>query len=185
MKWGDPAYLANCLKLLGQVLVSQNKTEEALAIYHEALDTLAQTENHLDKTRVLNELGSLHWKQKNLVEAERFLLKANSPFLQQSGNLFDQALVLNNLGTVYLTQGELDKAECSFQRSVVFWESCDDQVQFANALGGLAEVKAIQGNITEAQQLYANAIGFLSDYPQDVWGQKLQKRFSEAKRVLA
>ena len=39
-KVGDPALLANCLKLLGQVLSAQDKTAVAASTYHAALDLL-------------------------------------------------------------------------------------------------------------------------------------------------
>ncbi len=177
---GDPVYLANCLRLLGQVLAAQDKIDKALGVYHEAIDVLTQTENYLEKTRVFIDLGSLHWQQKNLAEAEQFFLKANSTFLRQSGNIFDQALVLNNLGAVYMAQGKLSEAECSFQRSIILWKNCDDPIQLANSWGGLAEVKAVQGDVTSARHLYGEALTFLADYPQDAWGQMLQKQFAEA-----
>lgn len=175
---GDPVYLANSLRLLGQILVTQDKFDSALAVYDEALDTLLGTENYLEKTRVLIDLGSLHWKQRHFVKAEQFFLKANSPLLRQSGNLVDQALVLNNLGMVYLAQGKLREAACSFQRSIALWKNCDDPIQLANSLGGLAEVEVAQGDVTSAQQLYEEALTFLAAYPQDAWGQKLQKDFT-------
>jgi tetratricopeptide (TPR) repeat protein len=181
---GDPVYLANCLKLLGEVLAAQDKTDAALATYHEALDCLAHTANHLDKTRVLNELGSLHLKRANHSEAERLFLEANASFLWQSGDLFDQAVVANNLGVVYLAQGRLAEAEQFFRSSLALWESCDDSVQYANTLGGLAEVKTAQNQLAEAQQLYAQALALLADFPQDAWGQKLQKGFREAENAL-
>ena len=181
---GDPVYLANSLKLLGQVLAAQNKTDEALKAYDEALDALSATENHLDKTRVRNELGILYFNQGQLAEAERLLRQADSSFLRQSGNLFDQAIVSINLGNVYLAQSQLKMAERSFQRSVVLWQTCDEPVQLANSLGGLAEVKTTQGEFEEAKQLYQRAIKLLADYPQDVWGQKLQKKFIEEENSL-
>lgn len=181
---GDPVYLANCLKLLGEALAAQDKTDAALAAYHEALDCLAHTENYLDKIRVLNELGSLHLKQANLMEAERLLLEANASFLLQSGNLFDRAVVTNNLGAVYLALGRLAEAERFFRGSIALWQICNDPVQQANTLGGLAEVKTAQNQLAEAQQLYAQALALLADFPQDAWGQKLQKGFREAENVL-
>jgi len=182
---GDPVYLANSLRLLGQVLVIQDKIDKAFTIFDEAFDVLVDTKNYIEKTRVLNELGSLHWKQNNLVEAEQFFLKANSPLLQQSGDFVDQALVLNNLGTVYLAQGELSKAACSFQRSIALWKNCDDPIQLANSIGGLAGVKVANGDLTEARHLYGEALNLLALYPQDAWGQKLQKKFTESVHDLA
>ena len=181
---GDPVYLANSLKLLGQVLEAQGKADAALDAYHEALTKLAQTENHLDKARVLNELGSLHLKQANLAEAQRLLLEANTSFLQQAGNLFDRAVVANNLGAVYLAQGQLAEAEQYFRSSIALWKSCDDPVQYANTVGGLAEVKTAQNHFDEARQLYQQALTLLAEFPQDAWGQKLQKRFNEAENGL-
>ncbi|MCB8984948.1 MAG: tetratricopeptide repeat protein [Ardenticatenaceae bacterium] len=181
---GDPVYLANCLKLLGEALAAQDKTDAAFAAYHEALECLAHTENNPDTIRVLNELGSLHLKQANLTEAERLFLRANASFRCQSGNLFDRAVVANNLGVVYLAQERLAEAEQFFRSSLALWQSCADPVQQANTLGGLAEVKTAQNQLAEAQQLYAQALALLADFPDDAWGQKLQKGFREAACAL-
>lgn len=181
---GDPSYLANCLKLLGQVLEIQDKTDLAFTVYHEAYAQLAPTENQLDKTRVLNELGALHLKLGNLTEAQQFLLDACAPHRQQPGNLYDQAIVANNLGAVYLAQGALEKAAAAFERSLALLQTCDDPIHYANSLGGLAEVNAAQGDMGEAQRLYRHALKLLADFPQDAWGQKLYEQFDEAERAL-
>jgi tetratricopeptide (TPR) repeat protein len=173
---GDPAYLANSLKLLGQVLVSQDKIEDALKAYHEALDNLNPTENYLDQSKILNDLGILHFTQGNFDEALRQLLAADSAYLRQSSNLFDQAIVTTNIGNVYQAQGKLTEAERAFGRSITLWEICGDQLQLANSLIGLAEVKMAQGDVVEAQKLGRQGAKLLAGYPDDVWAQKLQKR---------
>lgn len=181
---GDPFYLANGLKLLGQVLASQNKMEDALAAYQEALELLSQTENNIDKARVRNEIGVLYLKQENLSEARRFMLEADSSFLRQSGALSDQAIVANNLGNVFLAQGQLKEAESAFQRAVAKWKLCEDRIELANSLGGLAGAKAQMQDKDEAQKLYRQALSLLADYPHDVWANKLQKRYGEELRSL-
>lgn len=181
---GDPFYLANCLKLLGQVMASQNKAEEALKFYLEAMDQLNQTENHLDKSRTLNDLGILFFNQGNLAEAERRLLAADTSYLRQSGNLTDQAIIATNLGNVYLAQGETPAAEQAFRRSAALWQACGDVVRCANALGGLAETKAAQEHMEEAQHLYQQAIELLAGSPQCTWGLKLQERLKKEKEAL-
>ncbi len=177
---GDPVYLANSLKLLGQVLVSQDKTDDALKAHHEALDKLKPTENYLDQSRILNELGVLHFNQGDFDEALRQLLAADSTYLRKSGNLFDQAIVATNLGNVYQAEGELKNAERAFRRSIALWETGNDQLQWANALIGLAEVKMAQGDVVEAQKLSRQGAKFLAGYPEDVLAQRLHKRLLEA-----
>lgn len=173
----DPVNLVSGLKLLGRVLAAQDKIDEASTAYHEAIKRLNLSENHLDKTRVLNDLGTLHLSQGNIPKAQLFLLAADSPFLRQSGNLFEQAVVANNIGNLYLVQGQIPEARHHFQRSISLWEACDDEVQLANAVGGLAEAKAAEGKIEEARQLFQRALDLLAQYPQDTWGQKVRERF--------
>ncbi|MCA9875646.1 MAG: tetratricopeptide repeat protein, partial [Anaerolineales bacterium] len=177
---GDPVNLANSLKLLGQVLVAQNKTEDALKAYQDALDYLHPSENFLDQSKILNDLGVFHFNQGNYDEALRQLLAADSLELRQSGNVFDQAMVSTNLGNVYQAQGKLTEAARNFRRSIALWETCGEQLQLANALSGLAEVKRAQGNIIEAQNFSQEGLKLLADYPGDVWAQKVQKRLQEA-----
>lgn len=173
---GDPVNLANGLMLLGQVLAAQDKIDDALKTYHEALDKLDATENYLDQSKILNVLGILHYNQGDFDEALRQLLAADSVYLRQSGNLFDQAIVTTNLGNVYQVQGKLKEAEHAFRRSMMFWETCGDQLQLANSLISLAEVKIEQGDVVEAQKLGWRGGELLAGYPDDVWAQKLQKR---------
>ena len=179
----DPVYLANSLKLLGQVLVAQNKLEDASAIYNEALNSLNQTENHLDKTRVLNELGVLCLNQGQPDEAQRLLMLADAT-LRQSGNLSDQAVVALNLGNVYLAQGQAEYAVQSFQRSADLWQACDELILYANSLGGIAEAQMAQGKIEEAIALYQQAIDLLADFPGDIWAQKLRESFEMEQNCL-
>ncbi len=181
---GDPIYLANCLKLLGQVLVAQNKTAVAAVTYHEALDLLDQTENQLGKTRLLNELGVLYLKQKELNSAQHYLMAADKSIDHQSGNLYIQAVVATNIGKLYLAQGQLSAAENAFQRSINLWQMYADPVQYANALGSLAEVKTEQGDFVVALGYYQQALELLIDYQDDAWGRKLQAEFEAAKMIL-
>ena len=173
---GDPVCLANGLMLLGQVLASQDKIDDALKTYHEALGKLDSTETYLDQSRILNVLGILHFNQGNFDEALRQLLAADSAYLRQSSNLFDQAIVTTNLGNAYQAQGKLENAARAFGRSMTLWEICGDQLQLANSLIGLAEVKMAQGDVVEAQKLGWQGAKLLAGYPKDVWAQRLQKR---------
>jgi hypothetical protein len=84
-----------------------------------------------------------------------------------------------------MAQGKLSEAEFAFQRSIALWKNCDDPIQLANSLGGLAEAKAAQGDVASAHHLYAEALTFLAAYPQDAWGQRLQVQFAEAAHDLA
>ena len=145
---------------------------------------MIQTENYLDKARVLNELGVLHLKQADFVAAQRFLMAADAVLCHQTGNLYIQAVVATNIATLYLTQDLLPAAEQSFQRAVALWQTYADQVQYANALGGLAEVKMKQGDRAAARQIYLQALELLTDFPDDVWGQKLQADFVAALNTL-
>jgi tetratricopeptide (TPR) repeat protein len=181
---GDPVYLANSLKLLGQVFAAQDKIEEASNAYHEALDNLSQTENHLDESRVLNELGILSFNQGKFAEATRLFKLADSPFLRQSGNLYDQALFANNLGNVYQAQEKLEDAERSFQRSIHLWQICDEPIQLANSLSGLAEIHVKQEQIAGALNLYQQALDLLAQYPQDSWANKLRQDCERNWKIL-
>lgn len=181
----DPVYLANSLKSLGQVYAAQNKIEDATTTYHEAIDSLSQTENHLDKSRVLNDLGILFFNQGDFVEAQRLLMLADSSFLRRSGDLFDQANIAQNLGHVYLAQAQFELAEQDFLRSVKLWQIVDAPIQLANSLSGLAEIRAAQGNIEEALNLYQQAIDLLMPFTQDNWANKLRQRFEKEQEILA
>ena len=93
--WRDansPANLAMSLKLLGQVLRATNRVAEAEEAFQEALAVLKPTPLALDKSKVLGEIGILHFSQKDYAQAMRYFLLANSDELRQSGNLFDQAI---------------------------------------------------------------------------------------------
>ncbi len=180
----DPVYLANSLKLLGQVLAAQGKNKDASSTYQEALENLSQTENHFDKSRILTELGILSFNEENYAEAERLFKLADSPFLRQSGNLYDQALIANNLGNVFLAQRNLKDAEQSFRHSISLWQICDEPVQLANSLIGLAEIRTAQEQLTEAVTLFQRALDLLVEYPQDNWACKLRYECERELEVL-
>lgn len=185
--WRDannPANLAMSLKLLGQVLRATNRVAEAEEAFQEALAVLNPTPLALDKSKVLSEMGILHFAQKNYAQARRYFLRANSAELRQSGNLFDQAIVLNNLGNVYLALNSLADAATALAQSIELWRQLNDPVQLANSLGTLGEVQAAQGNEAPARQFYQEAIALLADYPDDAWGQSLLEKFQAAETRL-
>ena len=180
-----PFYLANCLKLLGEALIPQQKIPAAKVAFDEALQIFRKTQNELDQSRLLNELGILYLEEGDAHKARQLLFEADSPFLRQSGSIYDQAIVTNNLGNIYLAQDDVEAAANAFQRSIALWEMCEDKLQLANALGGFAEVQAAQGKIKLAQKSYNRAIALTYDFPDDIWAQQLQQRMTQEKEALS
>ncbi len=179
--WRDinqPVPLAQALKMLSQIVVKQGDVATAKQLIDEALSLLNAVTNELDRSRLLLDLGTLHFDDGQWAEAERCFLAADSATLQLAHHQYDQATLNNNLGNVYLKMGKLDKAANHLQVAIDLWRRMDDEVQLANSMGTLAEVQQAKGQMGKAQRLFAQALTLLAPHPDDGWSQRLRRKLA-------
>ena len=181
---GQPANLANALKNLSTVHETAGRYDEALLELIEASDILEPTDYEIDKATVEINIGTLYFRKEELDLAEAAFKRADSPYMREYGPIFYRALTANNLGNVYLVRKQWDLAERYLQASVALFRQARSQIYLANSLSGVAEARVGKGRSEEAIPFYEEALSIVSGYPEDAWGQRLQKEFSSALREL-
>lgn len=157
------------------------EVDQADAAYREAENLLNPTIYEWDKTLLLSEMGKLCFSQENWQAAEAAFRQANTFHYNSPGDIAGQTIVLNNLGNVLFKQGKLKEAESYLLASLDLRPQMGGDIGWGNTLGTLAELLICQkrGREAEAIRLYETAIEKLELYPEDVWGQRLLKKFRE------
>lgn len=177
---GEPLGAARTLMNLGLTLDSADRPEEAIACYEEAKELFNSVSNDFELARVENCLGTLHYHQGNLDDAEAAFRRADSPYMRKQGRPYDRTLTKMNLANVLLAQGRLDAAEKYWQACIQEWRLMDSRLMLANSLSGLAETYVEQGKFEDVIPLYEEALAIVIEYPDDSWAQRLRDRFEDA-----
>ncbi|MCP5097785.1 MAG: tetratricopeptide repeat protein [Chloroflexi bacterium] len=180
----DPLVLERSLHDLSDAYLKSNQIEDAFVCLEECEELLEPTIYELDKVRLNNQIGILHFSTENWQAAELSFRKAMSSYLHQSGNLELRIISFNNLGNALLKQEKISEAEGYLRASLDLRPSFGDEVGWANTEGTLAELLLLKGNLSEAKSLLLAAIEKLERYPQNAWGQGLLTKFYEKYKQL-
>lgn len=179
-----PIVLARMLRNLAITLEAQKKVEPALRAYHEAGELLEPTVAELEKSMLQLSLGTLHFNQGHLTEAEAAFARADSPYLRASGHLYYEAVTANNQGNLLLAQKRLDEAESRLRLAISLWRQMEDGLMLANTLGTLGEALGALDRPAEAISAYDEALELLARYPEDAWAKRLLGKFSAQREAL-
>jgi len=174
----EPVYLARRLNDLGIVLTNVGQYEQAETTFEEAANILTSINDESDRSHILINWGVLYYRQERWSEAETIFRRIDTLVLAQAGEVGQQAQTLNNLGNVLLKRGQwVEAAEC-LQKAIALWRQMGDEINLANSLGTLAELRVTQENQSEAVPLYEEAITILRRYPDSNWTSKLLAAFT-------
>lgn len=183
LKWNRPTQIGRSYTNLGLVQRQQGQFEAAHASLQAATDWLSQTGSDLDKLKVDNEIGILHFQQEEYAQAEIAFRRADNPFLRRSGNIQMRAALAQNLGNTLLRQGRLIEAEVEIERAIGLWRLTKDEIELANSLGTLAEIKKGRDLAADALPCLEEALALLESYPQSAWASKLTDDFHQLQRA--
>lgn len=152
---GEPRVVGHADNLLGNVAFERADYEDAAACYTRA--AAAAEGSAADLGRVLNNLGLVAWRMRDLWRAEQHFERALAAFGPDAdarilGNL------QNNLGLVYEDRGEHDAAEAAWRAAIATLADAGDDNFLANALSNLAELKESRGRPVAARQMQERAL---------------------------
>jgi tetratricopeptide (TPR) repeat protein len=170
---GRPVELARSVFDLANVLQQLGRFGEAIGCFEEAGRLLAPTTSELDKFAVQLNLGVLCFAQGDWPAAEAMFRGADTLWLRRSGDVYRRALVATCLGNVMLKQARWLEAESHLRLAVSLWDRLEDPLELANAVGGVAEALAGQGQAQEAAALFEQALDAVRRFPDDAKAQRL------------
>ena len=165
---------------LGVLFYQQGQLQETKKCYEQARQILEPTASVVDKLKVFNGLGTLHYIEKNLKEAER-IFREGVIFAQGFQGVFHlRGSLTHNLGNTLLALDQLVEAKRFLEKSISLWQQANDDVERANSIGTLAELYEKQQAYALAADHYHQAITLLKEYPEHQWANKLLVNFEGA-----
>ncbi|MGB5005606.1 MAG: sensor histidine kinase [Ferruginibacter sp.] len=150
-KLKDPGSLGECIMLTGQSWYFKGAYDSAAVYYYKALDILDKSNDLLKKAGVLNELGKLYRKTRDLDRSLQMYDDAFSIYknLDDEGNM---ATILNESGVVFEYRGDYDEAIKRYNASLEIREKLNDDVGKGYSYNFLGGVYTLQKKFTEAEK---------------------------------
>jgi tetratricopeptide (TPR) repeat protein len=179
-----PVELGRSLVNLCLAMENHGLTEETLAWFEEAAAIFVTYDLHIEYARLFNTLGTVHYKQDNLAEAEAAFRQADTPIMRRSGPGYFRSVTEMNLGNVLLIQGRFEESRSYFLKCVAGFRQVNSLTSLANSLDGLAETSIALGDSKEAIALYEEALDIVTSIPEDAFANRMEKRFQGILREL-
>lgn len=150
-KLNDPASVAEFKKYTGLSWYFKGSYDSAAVYYYIAMDILKKTDAPAVKAGVLNELGKLYRKTKDLDRSLQMYDEAYAIYKKM--NYEDgMATILNESGVVFEYKEDYDEAIRRYKSSLAIREKMKDQVGKAWSLNFLGGVYTLQKNFAEAEK---------------------------------
>jgi tetratricopeptide (TPR) repeat protein len=169
---------------LATTLQQDRQADEALHYYKEAAVLLAPSDLDSLKFFAGYRIGTLHFSQQQWAEAEAAFRALDLRYLRQTGNVHYEAVVLTALGNTLLYQERLEEAAALLAQAIPMWQQVDDDIELANVLGSLGEVRAAQGATAEAATHFDEALALLAGHEDLASAQQLRTFFTEQREAL-
>jgi two-component system, NarL family, sensor kinase len=156
-KLNDPASLSELKKLSGMAWYFKGAYDSAAVYYYTALDILKKTDAPPVKAGVLNELGKLYRKTRDLDRALQMYDEAFAIYkkLNDENNM---ATILNESGVVFEYKKDYTEAIKRYTSSLAIREKLNDVAGKAYSLNFLGGVYTLQKNFVEAEKDLLNSL---------------------------
>jgi two-component system, NarL family, sensor kinase len=150
VKLNDQASLSEFKKLTGLSWYFKGTYDSAAVYYYNALDILKKSDAPLVKAAVLNELGKLYRKTKDLDRSLQMYDEAFAIYkkLNDENNI---ATILNESGVVFEYKKDYTEAIKRYKSSLAIREKLNDAAGKAYSLNFLGGVYTLQKNFVEAE----------------------------------
>ncbi len=160
---GDARAEANVLKAQGDVLAFQDRRDEALGRYEQALGLFRAVGSRLGEANVLKAQGDVLAFQKQMDEALGRYEQALGLF-RAVGDRLGEANTLRSLGNLYLAQGQPEQAMRSLDQALALYHQVGDLVGQANVYWNAGLYLAQNGQLAEAEPLLAQAVDLAQQF---------------------
>ena len=150
-KINDLASLGEFRKIIGMSYYFKGNYDSAAVYYYKALDLLNRTGNAFKKAGVLNELGKLYRKTRDLDRALQIYDEAFAIYkrLRDDNGM---ATILNESGVVFEYKEDYKEAINRYQQSLSIREKMNDLTGKAYSLNFIGGVYTLQNKFPEAEK---------------------------------
>lgn len=147
----DTASLGEFTGIIGRAHYFKGAYDSAAIYYYRALQLLNNPDYILQKAGVLNELGKLYRKTRDL---DRALLNYDEAFTiyKKAGAENDMATILNESGVVFEYKQDYEEAASRYKKSLAIKTKLNDTVGMSYSYNFLGGVYTLQKKFTDAEQ---------------------------------
>ncbi len=156
-KLKDLPSLAECKKLNGLAWYFKGSYDSAAVYYYVAMDILKKTDAPSVKAGVLNELGKLYRKTKDLDRSLQMYDEAFAIYKKLNAE-GDMATILNESGVVFEYKKDYEEAIRRYKRSLAIREKINDPVGIAYSYNFLGGVYTLQKKFVEAESYLVKSL---------------------------
>lgn len=181
----QPTQMARTCLDLGMLYQRQNRLERTRACYELAYAVLAPTASEVDKLKVLNGLGAVHFALKELPQAEAVFRRGAAAAQEMSGLFHLRGSLTHNLGNTLLALARWEESRFYLEKSIRLWQQANDEIEQANSIGTLGEWYELREEWATAVSHYDQALVLLDAYPAHRWAQHLATLFCAARTGCA
>ena len=142
--------LSELKKTIGLSWYFKGAYDSAAAYYYQALDIAKAANAPLQKAAVLNELGKLYRKTKDLDRALQMYDEAFAIY-KDLNNETEMATILNESGVVFEYKADYAEAIKRYKSSLAIREKLNDDVGKAYSYNFLGDIYTLQKNFAEAE----------------------------------
>jgi two-component system NarL family sensor kinase len=150
-KLGEYSYLGEFQTTIGIAWYFKGKYDSAASYYYKALEVLKKTNDPLKKASVLNELGKLYRKTRDLDRALQMYDEAYAIY-KSLGEQEGMSTILNESGVVFEYKGDYAEAINRYKSSLAICEKMNNTIGKAYSLNFIGGVYTLQKNFAEAEK---------------------------------
>lgn len=181
----QPTQMARACLNLGLLYHRQNRMERTRACYELAYNALAPTASEVDKLKVLNGLGMVHYSLKELPQAEAIFRKGVTAAQEMKGLFHLRGSLTHNLGNTLLALARWEESRFYLEKSIRLWQQANDEIEQANSIGTLGEWHELREEWETAVARYDEALLLLDAYPGHQWAKRVASLFRAARARCA
>ena len=134
-----------------------NRVQEAIQSWEEALEIYQQRKNVEGEGTTLGRIGLAYERLGNYLQAVDYFERALA-IVKATGDNQLEATILGNLGNNYLRLSKYPQAITAFDRSMTLWQQLGDRAAEGQVLRGLGNVQIALGNYEKALSLHKKSL---------------------------
>jgi len=148
--------MADAQAKIGRVHLEQGKYDTATEHFNTGMGLLGQ-EPDIVRTRILDEMATIHLRKREIEEARAKVGKAMEQ-VEKLGDSEMEARIHNTMGNLHMTVGSLSEAKEHYELSLEGLKDVDEQMALV-LCNNLAIIEFKSGNVDRAIELWETAAG--------------------------
>lgn len=152
----DPGFMGKIMNNIGAVFMNQQKYDDALQYYREAIVWKMKSDNKKDAASTYNNMGSIYMNR-NQYDSAMYYFNMSLEIRKESDDYRGLGIVYKNIGECAFRQDDLETAEENFALSLEYRRKFSDQTGIASTLIAFGKLRNKQGKYAEGLRMLLEA----------------------------